>query len=132
MRILFLCSGNAYRSPVAEALLKKFRPDLKVDSAGVHNAIPISEVAKGFLERENARQYLKKTPEDLDSKQLNEYDLIVAMEPQHRDIILSRCPECESRIVVWDIEDPYFLPEGHAEKIFNQIRQKVKELADSM
>ena len=112
--------------------MKKFRPDLKVDSAGIHNAIPISEIAREFLARENAGQYLKKAPEDLDSKQLNEYDLIVAMEPRHRDIILSICPECKGKIVVWDIEDPYFLDEGYAEKVFNQIRQKVKELADSL
>ena len=132
MKALFVCSGNAYRSPVAEALLKKLRPDLKVDSAGTHNAIPISDAAKEYLEREDAEQYLKKVPEDLNSKKLGDYDLIVAMEPRHRHVVLNRCPQCESKIVVWDIEDPYFLPDGHAEKIFNQIRQKVKELATSL
>jgi predicted protein tyrosine phosphatase len=29
MRILFVCSGNAYRNPLAEALLRKLRPDLQ-------------------------------------------------------------------------------------------------------
>jgi len=32
MKILFICSGNAYRSPLAEALLKKLRPDLEIET----------------------------------------------------------------------------------------------------
>jgi len=54
MRILFVCSGNASRSPVAEALLKKINPKVEVDSAGTHPSIPIPEAAKEYLTRENA------------------------------------------------------------------------------
>lgn len=132
MKVLFVCSGNAYRSPVAEALLRKFKPEIDADSAGIHSVIPISEAAKRYLARENAEQYLKKVPEGLDSKQLGEYDVIVAMEPRHKDAVLSKCPGCAGKIIVWNIDDPYFLPLGHAEKIFRQIRQKVKKLADSL
>lgn len=132
MKVLFVCSGNAYRSPVAEALLRKLRPDINVDSVGTYPAIPISQDTKKYLARENAEQYLKKTPEGLSGKQLGEYDLIVAMETRHKRVILSKCPECAEKIVVWNIDDPYFLPPGHAEKIFRQIRQKVKELAISL
>jgi len=132
MKVLFVCSGNAYRSPVAEALLKKLRPEIKVDSAGTDPAIPISQEAKKYLARENAEQYLKKNPKGLDSKQLGEYDLIVAMEPRHKHVVLSMCPECADKIVVWNINDPYFLPHEYAEKVFKQIKDKVQELADSL
>ena len=132
MKILFVCSGNAYRSPVAEALLKKLRPEIDVDSAGIDPAIPISEAAKSYIGRENATKYLKQAPEDLDKKKLNEYDLIVAMKQQHKDAILSRCPQCAGKTVVWNIEDPYFLPHGYTEKIFKQIKGKVGELAESL
>ena len=132
LKLLFVCSGNAYRSPVAEALLKKLRPDINVDSAGTDPAIPISETAKEYLVRENAEKYLKKFPKGLDSKQLGGYDLIVVMEPRHKDVVLSKCPECAGKIVVWNIDDPYFLPRGHAEKVFRQIKDKVLELADSL
>ena len=132
MKVLFVCSGNAYRSPVAEALLKKLRSDIKVDSAGIHPAIPISEAAKKYLARENAHKYLKHAPEGLDKKELNTYDLIIAMKSKHKDIILSKCPKCENKIIVWNIDDPYFLPHGYAEKIFKQIKDKVLELVNSL
>ena len=132
MRVLFVCSGNAYRSPVAEALLKKFRPEIKSDSAGTHPAIPISEAAKKYLLIENAQRFLKRSPEDLNRKSLIEYDLIIAMEQKHKEAILSGCPKCADKIVVWNIDDPYFLPHGYAKKIFLQIREKVQELANQL
>jgi protein-tyrosine-phosphatase len=132
MRVLFVCSGNAHRSPLAEALLKKLRPDLEVDSAGLRVAIPIAEEVKEYLAKENAAQYLKKAPESLDSKHLRDYDLIVAMEQRHKDAIVFKCPECKSKVVVWNIKDPYLLEHEHAKKIYNQIKGRVAELAESL
>jgi protein-tyrosine phosphatase len=132
MKILFVCSGNAYRSPVAEALLKKLKPEIEADSAGIDSASLISEAAGKYLARENAKHLLKKAPEGLSEKDLDKYDLIIAMKTEHKDIVLSRCPECENRIVVWNIDDPYFLPYGYTEKIFKQIKGKVAEFADSL
>jgi len=133
MKVLFVCSGNAYRSPLAEALLKKLKPEIDVDSAGTNPPlIPISKDVRKFLAKENAEQHLKDAPQVLDSKKLDEYDLIIAMEPRHKVVVLSTCPECENKIVVWNIHDPYFFPNEYTEKIFEQIRQKVTELADSL
>lgn len=134
MKVLFVCSGNAFRSPTAEALLKKQKPEIEVDSAGANPVVPdaIAGSAWNYLVREAAEKYLKHFPEGLDSKQLDKYDLIVAMEPRHKYAILSRCPDCEDKIVVWDIEDPYFLPRGFAMKIFKQIKDKVEELANAL
>jgi len=130
--VLFVCSGNAHRSPLAEALLKKLRPDLEVDSAGMRVAIPVSEEVKKYLIKENAEQYLKKYPESLDSKRLRQYDLIVAMEQRHKDMISTKCQECQNRIIVWNVEDPYFLQGEAVKRIYEQIKQKVAELADSL
>ena len=133
MKILFICSGNAYRSPVAEALLKKLMPEIKVDSAGIHPPpIPFSKVVRQYLAKENAEQYLKKVPEDLANKHLSEYNLIIAMEPRHKGVVLSLCPECKAKIVVWNIYDSYFAPKDYIEEILEQIKQKVQELADSL
>ena len=132
MKILFVCSGNAYRSPLAEALLKKLRPDLEIDSAGLHVIIPISRQVREYLAKQNATQYLKRTPQSIDEKKLRNYDLIVAMEHIHTNALLSICPECEARIVEWNIEDPYFLENEDAKNIYAQIENKVKELAKSL
>jgi len=132
MKILFVCSGNAHRSPLAEALLKKLRPDLDVDSAGWHVAIPISAKVREFLVKQNAEQYLKKAPENLAGKKLEEYNVIVAMEQRHKDYVLSKCPECGNRIIVWNVEDPYSMPDDDAEKVYEQIKEKVEELAKSL
>ncbi|NIP66740.1 MAG: hypothetical protein GWN86_12930 [Desulfobacterales bacterium] len=117
---------------MAEALLKKFRSDIEVDSAGVHPAIPISGAAKEFLEREEAQEHLKQAPEGLENKKLKNYDLIVAMKDEHRDAILNQCSQCVDKIVVWNIDDPYFLPHRDAETIFRQIKERVFELASSL
>lgn len=132
MRVLFVCSGNAHRSPLAEALLKKVRPNLEVDSAGLHVVIPISTEVRNYLAKQNAEKYLKRAPETLAEKNLERYDIIVAMEQRHKDALLVRCPGCEGRIIVWNVEDPYFMARDDAERIYRKIEQKVKELAESL
>ena len=70
MKILFVCTGNSYRSPVAEALLEKIRGDLEVESAGTHPDGVIASNAKKFLEKENALKNLKGALEGIDQKKL--------------------------------------------------------------
>jgi protein-tyrosine-phosphatase len=129
MKVLFVCYGNAFRSPLAEAILKKLRPDLEVDSAGLHVAIPISGQVQAFLAKRDAVQYLKQVPQSIDEKNLRCYDLIVAMEQVQANAILRACPDCKTRIVTWNVEDPYFLAPEDAEDIYLQIENKVEELA---
>jgi len=127
-KVLFVCSGNAHRSPLAEALLKKLRPDLEVDSAGIHVAIPIAEEVKEYLLKQDAEELLKKSPEALHEKRLRDYDVIVAMEERHKTQVVSTCPECKDRIIVWNVKDPYFMSREDALKVYEQIQEKVAEL----
>jgi protein-tyrosine-phosphatase len=117
---------------LAEALLKKMRSDWVVDSAGVQVAIPIADEVREFLRRENAEEYLKSGPESLGGKWLGDYDVIVAMEQEHRGYVLSLCPECGDKVVVWNVRDPYFMDRENAWKVYEQIKEKVAELVKSM
>ncbi len=129
MKVLFVCSGNAFRSPVAEALLRMQNLGIEVDSAGTNPAVPdgIAGSARKYLAKLGAEQYLKGLPEGIHSKQLDKYDLIVAMKPEHRDVILGKCPECADKIVVWNIEDPLFLAAWtHRENIQPDQRKSYK------
>jgi protein-tyrosine-phosphatase len=71
-------------------------------------------------------------PESLGGRRLGDYDVIVAMEEAHRDCVLSLCPECEDKVVVWNVRDPYFMDRENAWKVYEQIREKVAELAKSL
>lgn len=132
MKILFVCTGNSFRSPVAEALLKKVRGDLEVESAGTQSAGMVASNAKKFLEKENALKNLKEAPEGIDQKDLEEYDLIIAMKQNHKNEILRRYPQMEDRIQVWNIDDPIHLPYGSDKEVFEEIKRKVLELAESI
>jgi len=132
MKILFVCSGNAYRSPLAEALLKKMRPDLQVDSAGTLPEYRISREAREYSAKQNSANQLKKAPEGLETKLLIDYDLIVVMEEVHKLAVLNRCPKCGDKIDVWNIEDLGLNQPEYVEIINEQIRQKVKELSASL
>ena len=130
MKVLFVCSGNSYRSPVAEALLRKYAPEgVEVSSAGISPISWISEHARQFLEKENASKYLKMHPEGLEMRRPADYDLIVAMEMKHKFSILQRCPKCADRIEVWNIDDPYDTSSEYEEAVYRNIKTKVKELA---
>jgi protein-tyrosine-phosphatase len=105
---------------------------LEVDSAGTRIVSNITKEAREYLMSEDALQYLKKIPESIDSKQLEQYNIIIAMEKRHRDSVLKKCPECKNKIVVWDIPDKIFFLRGRTKKINNQMKKKVTEYAESL
>lgn len=132
VRILFVCTGNACRSPLAEALFKKYRPDISVDSAGTFAYFKVIDLTRRFAEKEGVLHLLKKIPDSLKLKNLTVYDLIVAMEVKHKYEIIQQSPESENRIQVWNIIDPYGVPYEQAIHIFERIKSKVSHLAKSI
>ena len=131
MKVLFVCTGNACRSPLAEALLKKFRPDIDVDSAGTYAYYKVVDMTRRYAEEQGASEFLKDVPDSLESKNLCVYDLIVAMEREHEQAILDQAPDCTDKTVVWHITDPYNLPYKQASHEFDKIKSKVAHLAKS-
>jgi protein-tyrosine-phosphatase len=132
VKVLFVCTGNACRSPLADALLKMSRPDIDVDSAGTYPYYKVVDLTRRYAMQEGASKYLKTVPEGLQSKNLCSYDLIVAMEMEHEHAILHQSPECSDKVVVWNIFDPYSLPYKQAVQTFDKIKSKVAHLAKSL
>ena len=132
MKVLFVCTGNACRSPLADAFLKKFRPDIEVDSAGTHPYYKVVDLTQRYAKQEGVSEFMKTVPDSLESKNLNDYDVIVAMETEHETAILTQSPESADHIVVWHINDPYQLPFKQASHDFDKIKSKVVHLSKSL
>lgn len=127
MRILYVCTGNSSRSPIAEALTRKYKPELEVESAGTEPAAEVAENIEELLAQEDALQYLKPTPDPVSQRAVDEADLIVAMEERHRDYLLENFEVSESEVQVWRIEDPVS-PDMEPEDVVEEIKGKIKQL----
>lgn len=126
-KILFICTGNSFRSPVAEALAKKYRPELNVISAGTYPANLIARNGKNLLKQENALHFVKDTPEPLSQDKIQVADKIVVMENNHVRHLQENFDLDNSKIENWQIKDPID-PDVKAEKSFQQIKEKVLQL----
>ena len=87
---------------------------------------------KDYLRANDALNFLKDFPESIQEKELRRFNLIVAMEQRHKLAVLGKCPDCEERVVVWNIEDPYYEGKEDVERIFIEIENKVRELSDTI
>ncbi len=102
--ILFVCSGNSCRSPMAEGLLESMLPDdikdkVIVESAGTLGiegqpatplAITVSEEFGIDISQHRSR--------GLDRDLVEEADLILVMAPEHRDFIRRFYPSVQDNV----------------------------------
>lgn len=116
-KILFLCTGNYYRSRFAEELFNIKASELGIpyvaDSAalalerGTSNKGPISWHAIDGLEARGFRaKGTMRYPKAVSVADLESASMIVAMcRGEHHPIILERHPEWTGRITYWNIKD---------------------------
>lgn len=136
--VLFVCTANICRSPIAMGMLrqmlseKKIQGDWQVDSAGTWG-LEGDPAAVGSLAVMNSMgiNISDHRARRVDSGLLNSYDLILTMERGHKEALCMEFPEFSSRIYMLsemageksDIEDPYGGPYSGYEQAAEDIQQ---------
>ncbi len=139
MRILFVCTGNLCRSPMAEYLMKEmarqYGIDIEVKSAGilaVHGE-PATEETVAVLQELgiNVKSHRSKP---LDWDLLDWADIILTMEGWQKRQILTRVPEMDNKVFTLtefageegEVTDPY----GTARQTYRQVRDQIYMLVE--
>ena len=126
--VLFACSRNSVRSPMAEGLLKHLLGHrIYVDSVGVRpdeiNPFVIEVMDELGIDLSNHRG------KDFEGLEDTSYDLIVSLSPeaQHQAVELTRTMACE--VEFWNTLDPTII-EGNREtrlQAYREVRDTLKK-----
>jgi protein-tyrosine-phosphatase len=101
-RVLFLCTGNSARSPVAEALLRRRADQVEVASAGSHPK-PLHPNTARVL-RAYGIELAGRPPQHLSVYEHQRFDYVITLCDRVREV----CPEFPGRAqrLHWSIADP--------------------------
>lgn len=139
-RILFVCTGNTCRSPMAEAiasdLLKQYpehAKKIKVESAGTSavDGLPISPEAVQAV-RSLGVDYDFNPSRRLTHERTRQADVIFAMTRSHTDAIYDIDPDATSKVKKLDpsggdVSDPI----GQGQDVYHQTAMNMREMIAS-
>lgn len=133
-KILVVCVGNICRSPIGEALLKKYVTHCQIDSAGVKALVGSQADAQAQAVAASHNIDLSKhEAKQLTQQMCQEADLILVMEAGHTNVIDGICPMSRGKVMLFgqwlggdkDIADPY----QKSDEMFALVYQKVDDAA---
>lgn len=131
MNVLFVCTGNTCRSPMAEKILAKKRPELNVQSAGTHalQGQPLAMSAKQLLREHglNETHYAQLVSEEL----LDWADEVYTMTAQQAEELRYRYPLVKKNIQSLRpfraIADPYGQSMEAYRVCFAELQEAISE-----
>ncbi|WP_298728633.1 arsenate reductase ArsC [uncultured Ferrovibrio sp.] len=103
--VLFCCTMNSVRSPMAEGMLKALYPkQIFVDSVGVRKQ-PVDPLAVEVMD-EIGIDITKHRPKSFDDLEDSSFDLIISLSPeaQHTAVEMTRTMACD--VEFWHTFDP--------------------------
>jgi low molecular weight protein-tyrosine phosphatase len=150
MRLLFVCSGNICRSPLAEAIFAHRAAEagvgsrFAVDSAGTHDYHE-GDLADPRTRRVGARHGIEVTSvaREVRPSDFEDFDLILAMDRGHRRELLARSPAQHRHKIEMmraydrpgadpDVPDPYYGGFGGFEEIYEILSSCCAGLLESL
>lgn len=149
-RILFVCTGNSCRSPMAQFLLEKYLDEAKPYMRGRHeiisrgvstlNGMPASAHTADILKEKEGLDISGFASRRIDRKIILSSDLIFTMEDAHTDYILKFEPTAEGRVFGLkkflpnefekDIPDPIGKDMFAYEEVYSIIKKAIIELSE--
>ncbi|QUG40492.1 low molecular weight protein arginine phosphatase [Psychrobacillus sp. INOP01] len=143
MNILFVCTGNTCRSPIAEALLKSRNIDgMEVRSAGIY-ALDGGRISRnGQLVLEQEMIPFAHTTASVNEKLVDWADLILTMTASHKHAIILGFPHAISKVYMYkefvtpddvkDVSDPYGGDLFTYESTFRELQVLTDELVKKL
>ncbi len=109
-QVVFICTGNICRSPMAEFLYRthiRSNPAVSIHSAGVMAVygVPASRHAVTVLDELGVDARTHRS-QPVTPTMVREAELLVVMTAQHREILTAQHPEAAARIVLLKSFDP--------------------------
>ena len=126
MRVLFLCTLNAVRSPMAAAMATKFWPENEYESAGV-NAGPVDYLAIEVMQ-EIGIDIAQHEPKPLEDLAGEEFDLVIGLANETADDIHYFATQGIAT-ELWDIPSPGEVKGNRNMRVlgYRDIREKIEE-----
>ena len=125
-KVLFVCMGNACRSPMAEAIARLDAPDaIDAFSAGLMPIGFMPDLTKQTLMK-NGYWVEGLEPKGISPGVWERVDVVINMSGRPKK---EAFPE-HSKVVDWEIEDPFERGPEDYQRVFDKIRARVGELAE--